>query len=170
MFRTARIRCSGRILLGWVTLSSWRGKRKPRPLGTVGVWAVDTSEEATPHRRCQPGTARRWLSTPSMGRRGHRQVRFSTTSHVRFVPRRVLRLSRVRARPALLRPILSPAGPATQVPRLQPSLPAELQRPESSCRTTIPISNAAKASHAQSDGSTSCFHFSFWQSRRRETR
>ena len=161
---------SSRIRLDWDTLLSRRGKRKPRPLGTVGVWVVDTSGEAPPQLRGQPRTARWWLSSPSSGHGGHPQKRFPPTSRMRFVPRAFLCVFKLRAWSTLLWSNVSPGGSATPLPRLQPSLPARIRWATASCSTPGSIPETlAQAAGAESDGSLSCVRSSFCQSRLRET-
>jgi hypothetical protein len=151
-------------------LLSSRGKRKPRSLQAIGVFVALTSEKATPPQRRQPRMIRRTLSSPFRGLRGCGQDRRSPASPVWPLPTTLLRVSRLRARPALLRRALSPAGAAKPLPRLQPPLSTQLHRAESSCCSTSSVPYAAKTSRAQSDGSTSCFLAVVWQSWLRESR
>ena len=169
MLRSAAPPRAGRIRANWIRLWSLRGKRKPRPLVTIGVWAVDTSEEAPPQSN-QPPTARRSLSSPSPERVAHRQQCFPSASRMRFVQERVQRVSKLRAWSALLRSALSPASPTTQLPRLQPPLPAMFRWTTASCSTPGSISETPRRSSTKSDGSLSCVPFIFWQSRLRETK
>jgi hypothetical protein len=153
-----------------IRLLSWRGKRKPRPLRTIGVWAVDTSEEATPQLHGEPRIARGWLSSPSPGRGGHRQKRFPPTSRMRLLQRILLRVFKLRARSVLLRSSVSTGGSTRPVSRLQPSLPAGVRRATVSRATPDSIPKTPTHASTESDGSHSCIASSFWQSRLRETR
>jgi hypothetical protein len=146
-----------------------RGKGKPRSVWTIGVWVVNTSEEALP-QPAQRRIARSPMSSPFPGQDGTGQAGLAPTSGVRCVPQILLRLPPVRQRSSVLRRALSADSSSTQVPRVQPCLPATVQRPQSSRGETSPLSFWSTKTSSESDGSPSCIASSFWQSRPQKTK
>ena len=176
----------------WVPLIAWRqkegesnrllssrGKRKPRPVMTVGVCAVDASEEAPPQAWGQPRIARGPLSNPSRRRGGRSSESFSSPSPLSAMPHGFLRVPGLRTRSALLRAGVPQAVSRGEVPRIQPALSEKPQGPAAPCRPTNPLPTAtiaiagagaaAAAAGEKSDGSLSCLCAQSWQSRHRTT-
>ena len=165
-------RSSGNLIAGgWINLFVPREEREPRPLAAAGVWVVDAPEKASPQQRTQRRIARGPLSTFFPGRSGVPSKAFPPAVPLQCLRGRLLRVSQLRPRSALLQPAVPGAGPQSSVPNVQPTLSADRQRSKAPCETTSPLSKpgARSAHNAKSDGSISCFFIQTWQSNVRET-
>lgn len=157
--------------LNWHKLAAQGRKENPDRHHRSGFSVVKAAKKASPQHHRKPRTGERLLSTPF-------RVEHGRESRCRFAGRRlwvvwqeVLRVSSVRARPALLRPPLPENSSRRKVSQVQPLVPAKLQGTVLSCRTTGPVSKTTTllTSGAKSDGASCCAFVFLWQSEHRET-
>jgi len=158
------------LLSSWISLRSWREERGPRPCASVGALGSRHLRRGESARTEEASHSCAALSSPSPGQDGERQAGLAPAGGMRIVRAFLLRLPRLRQGPSLLRVALSPERATTQVPRVQPPLPAETERPPSSRGTTGPVSFPSTKTSSESDGSPSCLSSSFWQSGPQETK
>jgi len=155
----------------WHNLSAEGRKENPDRHQQSGFSVVKAAEKASPQHHRKPRTVERLLSTPFRVEHGRESLCRSAGKRLWIVRQEVLRLSSVRARPALLWRTLPEDSSRRKVPRVQPRLPAKLQGPMLSWRTAgpLPKTTALFTSNEKSDGSPSCSFAPLWQSEHRET-
>ena len=134
--------------------------------------AVKAAVKASPHHERQPATIQRPLSTPYRAEQSGKGRCRSEARRLPLLWQAVLRVSGVRARPAILWPTLSRKSTKRQVPRVQPGLPRPCQRTSQSRGTAGAVPRLPEwfVTIKKSDGSPSCFFRLFCQSGCREAR